>query len=82
MGICLTNSLPICSDDCPMLRLDYEDLYANGYVAHRIWTCANRHFCDEVLRHLVSKLRPTLEYNNIDVNELADVLKDVLQNDK
>lgn len=82
MGICLTNSLPICSDDCPMLRLDYEDLYANGYVAHRIWTCANRHFCNEVLRHLTGKLRPALEHNGVDVNELAATLKEALQNDK
>lgn len=82
MDICLTNSLPICSADCPMLSLDYEDLFANGHVAQRVWMCSNRGFCSKVLRHLTGKLRPALERNDIDVNELAAVLKDVLQNDK
>lgn len=82
MGICLTNRLPICSDDCPMLRLDYEDLYANDYVAHRVWMCANQGFCNNVLRHLAGKLRPALEHNGVDVDELAAILKEVLQNDK
>ena len=78
MDICLTNNLPICSADCPMLSLDYEDLRADGHMVQRVWMCADQGFCNNVLRHLIGKLRPALERNDINVNELAAVL----QNDK